>query len=217
MEDIRFELKKKRRKKRRTGTAVILLLLIAALAGAGYEFFYRERAPAPPKPREEKAAPAPTTTATERATVQLYFATGEENALIREPRTIAVTGTLAEQMKAALEELVKGPAYGEAVETIPPEANLREVYIDSQGRVYVDFSEELSSRHPGGAWSETLTVYSIVNTLAMNFSGIKDVQILIEGKEALTLAGHLDIRKPLNSDRSLLKGSFPTPGAAARP
>ncbi|MFQ6112426.1 MAG: GerMN domain-containing protein, partial [Nitrospinota bacterium] len=202
MEELRFELKKKRRKKRGTGTLLVVLLVLATIAGAGYQLLYREKSLLPPKPREEKAAPAPTGVE-ERATIQLYFATAEEDALIREPRTISVTGTLAEQMKGALLELIKGPTYGEAVETVPPGAKLRELYIDSQGRVYVDFSEELSTRHPGGAWSEILTVYSIVNTLAMNFSGISDVQILVEGREADSLAGHLDIRRPLKPDASL--------------
>ncbi len=216
MEELRFELKRKRRKKSRTGTFLVVLLVLAAIAGAGYEFLYREKGPVPTKPLEEKDTPVPAETK-ERATIQLYFSTREEDALMREPRSIDITGTLAEQMKAALLELIKGPTYGEAVETIPAGAKLRELYIDSQGRVYVDFSEKLSSGHPGGAWSETLTVYSIVNTLAMNFSGIKDVQILLGGQEADSLAGHLDIRKPLSPDPSLLKGTIPSPGAASKP
>jgi hypothetical protein len=45
-----------------------------------------------------------------------------------------------------------------------------------------------------------LTVYSIVNTAVANLDGIERVQILVEGKEVETLAGHLDLSKPLLPD-----------------
>ncbi|MBT3387327.1 MAG: hypothetical protein HN417_05300 [Desulfobacula sp.] len=40
---------------------------------------------------------------------------------------------------------------------------------------------------------ELLAVYSLVNSLTLNISKIKMVKILIQGKDALTLAGHIDL------------------------
>jgi spore germination protein GerM len=62
----------------------------------------------------------------------------------------------------------------------------------------LDFSRELQTNHSGGSAGELLTVYSIVNTLAENIHGISRVQILVEGNEVETLAGHLDLREPLS-------------------
>jgi hypothetical protein len=44
------------------------------------------------------------------------------------------------------------------------------------------------------------------------------VQILIDGKEADTLAGHVDLRRPLQRDQSLVKEEGTTAeGATAAP
>lgn len=58
---------------------------------------------------------------------------------------------------------------------------------------------------PGtGAHAELLTVYAVVNTLAVNFPAVKRVQILVEGRPATTLMGHVDLSRPLGPDLSLL-------------
>jgi len=42
-----------------------------------------------------------------------------------------------------------------------------------------------------------LTVYAIVNAVTANLSSVERVQILIDGKQVDTLAGHVDLRRPL--------------------
>jgi len=51
--------------------------------------------------------------------------------------------------------------------------------------------------HPGGTVSELLTVYTIVNVVTANLPAITSVQVLVDGKEVDTLAGHVDLRRPL--------------------
>jgi hypothetical protein len=58
----------------------------------------------------------------------------------------------------------------------------------------VDFNPELSLLHPGGVTAERLTIFAIVNSLVLNLDAVERVQLLLEGKPAPTLAGHLDIR-----------------------
>jgi hypothetical protein len=70
----------------------------------------------------------------------------------------------------------------------------------------VDLSPEVSSGHPGGSLNELLTVYAIVNAVSANLPATRRVQILIGGKEADTLAGHVDLRRPLTRDDSLVRG-----------
>ena len=55
-------------------------------------------------------------------------------------------------------------------------------------------------RHTGGALDELFTVYTIVNALTTNLPAVKRVQILIDGKEVDTLAGHVDLRHPLQKN-----------------
>jgi hypothetical protein len=52
---------------------------------------------------------------------------------------------------------------------------------------------------------ELMTVYAIVNAVTTNLPAVQRVQILIDGKEADTLAGHVDLRRPLQRDLSLVR------------
>src|SRR5574337_1164052 len=81
--------------------------------------------------------------------------------------------------------------------TVPRETKVYHLFIDSSGTAYVNFSKELRDGLSRGAQEELYTVFSIVNTLASNFGQIARVQILVEGAEIPTLAGHVDTRRAL--------------------
>jgi Sporulation and spore germination len=72
--------------------------------------------------------------------------------------------------------------------------------VSERGEAFVDFSKEITSQHTGGALDELFTVYAVVNALTVNLPAITRVQILIDGKEADTLAGHVDLRHPLQKN-----------------
>ena len=40
-------------------------------------------------------------------------------------------------------------------------------------------------------------MYTIVNALTVNLPAVSGVQVLVNGKEVDTLAGHVDLRRPL--------------------
>ena len=130
--------------------------------------------------------------------VNIWFASREEDALVSERRYVTPSITSSDRAKASLEELIAGP-HGDALGTVSAEVKVRELFIDDQGTAYVDFTEALRQAHPGGPWGEMLTLRSIMQTLLANIPEIKRVQILIEGREVETLAGHLDIRRPLDA------------------
>ena len=82
--------------------------------------------------------------------------------------------------------------------TIPSGTELNEVYIDNQQTAYLDFSSHLTDGHIGGTTAEFLTVTAILRTVFDAFPDeIKQVQILIDGKEIETIAGHLNLSQPL--------------------
>ena len=69
--------------------------------------------------------------------------------------------------------------------------------LSDSGRAYVDLSHEVMAAHTGGASNELLTVYTIVDALTSNLPAISMVQILVDGKQVETLAGHVDLRRPI--------------------
>ena len=91
------------------------------------------------------------------------------------------------------------------VSAVPPGTALRAVYLTERGDAYVDLSREAVTAHPGGTLSELLTVYTIVNALTVNLPAVHSVQILIDGKEVETLAGHVDLRQPLAKNLGLVQ------------
>ena len=128
--------------------------------------------------------------------MSIWFASIQEDALVSEKRVVPSNAMTSDRAKAILRELITGPKTA-ALRTVPADVKVRELFIDDQGTAYVDFTEALSRNHPGGPLSEMLTIQSIIQTLTANMPEIKRVQILIEGREEGTLAGHVDIRGPM--------------------
>ena len=179
------------RSQRRLRGWLLVMVLVVAVGGALWFLLgplRRDRGPLGTAAQDESLARG------EELTV--WFASLQEDALVSEKRRGLPGGTPVDRARVALQELIAGPKT-EALRTLPAEAKVREVFIDDQGTAYVDFTEALSRHHPGGPWSEMLTIRSIIQTLVANIPQITQVQILIEGHEVDTLAGHVDIRRPL--------------------
>jgi spore germination protein GerM len=104
-----------------------------------------------------------------------------------------------EQAKRIIEAQVAQPK-PPLVSAIPAGTKLKTVFVTQKGEAFVDLTPELRSNQPGGTTNEILTTYTIVNALTLNLPAITSVQILIDGKEVETLAGHLDLRRPLEQD-----------------
>lgn len=112
----------------------------------------------------------------------LYFSSSDATGVTPEKRAIAVNGdeSLEKLIKLVLEELVKGPGSKDLYRTIPPEVDVLSVKIENK-IAYVDFSEEMHTKHWGGATGEALTIASIVNTLT-EFEGIELVKMTVVGQ-----------------------------------
>ena len=137
-------------------------------------------------------------------TLNLYYADPYSEKLSAEQRIIQVKKSSKETIEAAIDEFIKGPK-GDLVNTIPQGTVLKDIRIDPEGTVWVNFSSHLSQSHPGGSSAEIMTVYAIVNTILLNFDEVTKVRILVEDKSVDTLAGHIDCSEPFVADRSFIK------------
>jgi len=99
--------------------------------------------------------------------------------------------------------LIYGPL-GELAPTLPPNTTIRGVQVAGDKAV-IDLDKGFEEGLPAGSSAEMTAVYSIVDTVAVNFPQIKSVTFLVEGKPVETLKGHLDLRQPLVPDFSLEK------------
>ena len=141
------------------------------------------------------AAPAPTGSAVRKITATLFYVSEDGMHLTPMQREVPFAAATADQARAIVEaQLAAAPPL---VSAIPPDTKLRDVFMTERGDAFVDLSGEVSSRHSGGSLDEIFTVYTIVDALTVNLPAIKRVQILVDGKEVDTLAGHVDLRHPL--------------------
>lgn len=104
--------------------------------------------------------------------------------------------TPADQARALLEAQLQ-PAPPPLAQAIAEGTKIRQIFVTEDGSAFVDLSKEAVANHRGGSLDELFAVYAIVNAITVNLPAIKAVQILVEGHEVDTLAGHVDLRHPL--------------------
>ncbi len=154
--------------------------------------------------REAAASTGGRAAPTQKSPVHIYFANRNNNFLMAEQRVVFYPDEPAGLAGSIINALIKGPQKG-LLRTIPADTRLRALYIISDGTCYVDLSEAVRKNHPGGCKSELLTIYSMVNSLILNVPEIERVQFLIDGQEAPTLAGHIDLRLPVKANMLLIR------------
>ncbi|MBI5587837.1 MAG: GerMN domain-containing protein [Deltaproteobacteria bacterium] len=175
---------------------VLLVAVLTLIAGIVIISVYGDRLF---KPARVKPSTAPV----HSRTVNLYFSDDEGLHLKAEKRGIK-KGPLETEAAEAAEALLEGPKNGGLARAIPEGTRLLGVRVKDSTAI-LNFSSEIVKNHPGGTSGEMQTIYSIIDTLTLNFPEIKAVQILVEGKKVETLAGHIDTSLPLGPDRLIIK------------
>ena len=141
----------------------------------------------------------PTSAASVRKiTATLYYVGEDGLALVPVQREVPFGATVADQARAIINAqlAVRAPL----VSAIPAETKLRDVFVTERGDAFIDLSGDVTAKHTGGSLDEILTVYTLVNALTVNLPAVTRVQILVDGKEVDTLAGHVDLRHPLSKN-----------------
>ena len=151
-------------------------------------------------PPDEAAAPEVTAPADARKIrARLFYVDEQGTGLAGVEQEVLYGEGTAEQARRIIEAQI-APAPEPRVSAIPAGTRLRTVFFTKAGEIYVDLSADVQANHPGGTTNETLTVFTLVSALTSNLPAVTSVQILVEGKEVDTLAGHLDLRRPIEQD-----------------
>lgn len=154
--------------------------------------------------RTESDAPAAAPAPLERATVEVYYPAVIGDGLVGKFSEIFHTVTPGDQAKQIVADLMSDPDTPQAMRALPQGTRLRQAFVLDNGDCYLDFSRDLVQGIGGGSMEEILTVYSIIDSVVMNVSEIRRVGILVEGEPIETLNGHMDLRRPLKPNMSLI-------------
>ena len=142
----------------------------------------------------------------------LYFASEDGMRLVPAEQEVPLAEGAVAQARAIVEAQLSATAPAPLASTIPQGAKLRGVFISDRNEAFVDLDAVIRTAHPGGTLQELMTVYTIVNALLTNLPKLQEVQLLLDGQEVDTLAGHVDLRRPLRKNEGLILSSVtPTP------
>jgi hypothetical protein len=191
---------------------LLLLLLLALGVGVVYLRSLAKRVFIEPPQRAEEAARAKLSQialqsnngTTQMAT--LYFPLLNEDKIMPESRSITWAQTDADRVRQVVLALAEGSHQGFG-RIIPPSTNVRAVFLAADGTAYVDLSNDILSDFEPGIQTETLAIYSIVNSIAINIPSVKCVRFLILGQEVETLDGHADLTAAYTPDLTVVKSA----------
>lgn len=133
--------------------------------------------------------------------VTLYFSDSEAEFVVPEKRKINLkTGKSTEEI--IINELIKGPET-KGLNSIIPEGT-RLISVETKdGVCNLNLSKEFIDNNYAGSAGETMTIYSIVNSLT-ELQGVRKVQFFIEGKKREVYL-HMAFDTPIERDEGIIK------------
>jgi len=177
--------------------ALVGIFLLAALLGGLFLRKYAEREPSPHQ------SPIQSAPVQGQRAVTLFFASPDGDGLVKESRLLEPCSGSDDCMEEVLGELINGPI-GDLASALP-QTTMYHSLVLSGDTLTIDFGREFPEGVNEGSNAEMAAVYSVVNSMAINFSQVKRVKFLVDGKPMDTLKGHIDLREPLAPDYTLEK------------
>jgi spore germination protein GerM len=179
-----------------------LIAFAGALAWVLFVWLPRLAEPQPATPPSSTAATGDAPAENVRKIkARVFYVSADGTRLTSVEREVAYASDTVSQAREILRAQLE-PVSEPLVSAIPAGTALRAMFVIGD-HAFVDLGGPIASEHPGGAVGEQLTVYAIVHALTLNLPAIKAVQLLIEGREVETLAGHIDLRRPLPQNTDL--------------
>jgi len=184
--------------------AVFMLLTLFLVVGCDKDKPSNHAAPpadkAPITEKKDAAKKDSAAKTVEEFSIKVYYPDDKGMKLVGETRTLKPK---EDKYKEAVQSLLSGTKTNGVTTIIPAKTKLNNIEVNN-GVATVDFSEDLVKNFIGGSTGEEMLVGSIVNTLT-EFSEVKSVQILLDGKKVNSLAGHIDAPVPIKRMTELLQ------------
>jgi spore germination protein GerM len=153
----------------------------------------RSRESAPLKVYPASSSPPPA----EKTRVTLFFPSQEDGLLRPEARDVDKPPDAVTFTRELMAQLAAGPKDEYLAAAVPKDFSLRNAFVTGDGLVLVDFNVDPAWSRSAGSDEELTAVAAIVDTLLQNLAQTDRVKILVNGNEAETLAGHVNLLQPL--------------------
>jgi len=205
---------------------VLFIILVLASAIMGAVLWNQLRRAHERLLRGQNSAPAlaPLVAPSEQAT--LMVASDADNSIGSRILTLPLPQNPEARARVVLGKLLDLYAAPDAAHPVPGGAvSVAQVFLmplpDGSGKApdssptspqlaVVNLTSAFAAGHPSGVQAETLTIFSICDTLSANFPRVTQVRFLVDGKPRDTLAGHVDLTRTYStSDLAQSVGAHP--------
>ena len=183
---------------------VVILVIMLIAAGAGLFFWTRTDGASPAQKPEEPIANPLIQPAfrNEPLAVTVYYPV--EGTLLSVSASVKRQPDTQAQAREALAAVFADQRAAQTA--VFRDIKLKAFYLDGSGTAYIDLTPSSPQRDiRAGAGEELLAIYAMVNTVMQNFEGIKQVAFLVDGRDAQTLAGHVDLSRTFTKRMDLVK------------
>lgn len=177
-------------------------------------FFYRAALRAPAAPNAQTAPPAaglvppsatgPAAPPPEKMRVTLYFVSRDDGLLRPEERDIVRPADMDTLGDRLLTEEIAGPSTPGLLPALPAGTTLHNFIAPGNGLAVADLNFDPKWKASPGSSEELMAVGAVVDCLLQNLPQTDHVQILVNGQDVETLAGHVDLTRPLPMMRDVI-------------
>jgi len=169
----------------------VAVLLVAVLGMSLYALHMRKIEKTTVASTDTRPLAPPAAGPTER--VVLYVAHDDDGSLRAESAQIPMPSGRQQRSEELLRALLSLYLDKSSPHVLGPGSDVRSVFLVDPGVAVIDLNSAFADTHRSGILVEELTVASLIHTISANTPGILKVQILVDGKERETLAGHADL------------------------
>jgi hypothetical protein len=139
-----------------------------------------------------------------------WISASNPSVLEAEDVSLALSADPVQRARQLVNALILSPPTPQQ-RTLPADTSLLDLYLFPDGTAIADFADTLATGTPSGIMSEQLAVDSITKTLAASVPQIRRLKILLQGQEADSLAGHVDLTGFLTVRTAAPIPSMPAP------
>ena len=176
---------------RQLAIAMSVLIVVALSLGIYTWRMGKTVTSAPSAAVDSRPLAPPVSGPTER--VILFVAHDEDGSLRPESAQIPMPSGRQQRAEELLRALLSMYLDKNSPHVLGSGSEIRSVFLVDPGVAVIDLNSAFADTHRSGVLVEELTVASLIHTISANTQGILRVQILVDGKQRDTLAGHADL------------------------
>lgn len=130
--------------------------------------------------------------------IPVFIAYDDEGVIREETDSVPESNEPSERAREVLRALLTRYLEKPSPHPLGGGSEVKDVYIVNRNLAVVDINSDFANQHRSGVLVESLTVASMIETLAVNVPQITRVKFMVDGKERDTLSGHADLMGTYN-------------------